>query len=327
MEDISSVLPWPLRHENIARIEGGKLLIGRRDRLPFERSFLEVGGAEGAAKAIKDMVTQGGGPLEAGLRAIVLEAMKGATLPELRKAADLLSAARPTNRTLALELDRLLGDLEGFGGKDGLAEKAESLVVDRLSDYDRRYESMGRLGSDLVPDSGGVLTTCFAEHSFFLSLHFARGAGKDFTVYAMETRPWFQGARLTAPGLLEMGYPHRLICDNAAGYVISAGRAKAYMTAADRATGLKWVCNKTGTLSCACLCKAFGIPYWAFSVGLDPHDGEIPFSDIEERFPREVKLSMGHPTTEEGVDALYPCFDIVPPEYVTGIVTPEGVLR
>ena len=321
------MLPSILRHENVARIEDDVLLIGDRRKLPFRREFYKAYDASDAACAIRMMVTQGGGPLETALQAMVLTARKfGKNMDELRKAGDMLASARKTNTTMKRELASLLDEFETMGSR-AFADVAQELVNSRLEEYDGKYLAMAECGCRLIKDGDGILTTCFPEHSFFLSLSLAREEGKRFTVYAQETRPYLQGAHLTAPSLAELAFDHYLITDNMAAFLISSGKVNIYMTASDLATRRKWVINKLGTLSSAISCHVYGVPYYAFSLGFDDAYAALSGKDVEFRDPQEVKECQGIPVTGADVRALYPCFDVIPPEYVSAIVTPDEILR
>ena len=321
------MLPSILRHENVARIEDDVLLIGDRRKFPFRREFYKAYDASDAACAIRMMVTQGGGPLETALQAMVLTARKfGKNMDELRKSGDMLASARKTNTTMKRELASLLDEFETMGSR-AFADAAQELVNSRLEEYDEKYLAMAECGCRLIKDGDGILTTCFPEHSFFLSLSLAREEGKRFTVYAQETRPYLQGAHLTAPSLAELAFDHYLITDNMAAFLISSGKVNIYMTASDLATRRKWVINKLGTLSSAISCHAYGVPYYAFSMGFDDSYVTLSGKEVEFRDPQEVKECQGIPVTGADVRALYPCFDVIPPEYVSAIVTPDEILR
>lgn len=319
-------LPYSLQHDVIARLDGTVLLVGDRRRLPFERVQLPCADAYEAAAAIRGMVTQGGGPLEVSLWALVQTArINGCDIDEMRRAADALSSARPTNTAVRKELEYILPLIEDFQSPS-FASDVEDLVMTRLDYYDACYDAMAHHGAALIEDGDGLLTTCFPEHSFFLSLYHAREEGRTFKTYAMETRPWLQGAHLTAPGLAELGYDSCLITDNMAAAIVSMGLVTKYMTASDRATASHWVINKLGTLSAAIACHERGVPYYAFSLtpcltGPDPC-----WADVEVRDPAEVLSCQGMKTTSDSVRGFYPCFDLVPPRYVTAVVTKEGLL-
>ena len=328
MRDIRPLLPFILRHENVAVTDGEALYVTDRRCFPFERNKVKCVDAYETADAVRNMVTQGGGPLEAALQAMILTAVKnGKDETAFRSAVNVLSAARPTNTTMKRELEGILPLIIRQFDCDAFVSEVESLVNSRLHFYDECYLKMAENGASLLEDGDGILTTCFPEHSFFLTLALAREKGLSFSVFAPETRPFLQGSRLTASSLAEMGYEHTLITDGMAATFMSDGKITKYMTASDLALRDKTVVNKTGTLGNAIAAKYYGIPYHPFAMSFD--DGKKNASDIviEYRNPEEVKVIRGVRTCSEDVNAAYPCFDIIPPSLVTGIVMPEGVVQ
>ena len=305
---IAGLLPEYLRHERIARIADGGVCITDRRLLPFTvrevfcRDYREV------AAAIRDMVTQGGGPLEAALAAMI--ATYRTAPDELDEAAAVLSGARPTNTTMKRELEGLMRRYHEGGGD---FEELALAVIDR---YDSLYDSMSDIGASLIPDGCGILTTCFPEHTFMLSVHKAALSGKDISVYVPETRPYLQGAHLTEPSLRDMGIP---------AHFMREGRIGLYMTASDLVLRDRTVVNKTGTLGNAIAASHYGIPYYAFSVSPDMERTRDDIV-IEYRSGEDVKRIGGVQIAAEEAEALYPCFDIIDPELVTGIITGGGVI-
>jgi methylthioribose-1-phosphate isomerase len=225
-------------------------------------------------------------------------------------------------------MQALLDDLSPFC-EEGLPPEAFErhlhLLVDNVErEYDELYHHMGKIGSTLIEDGDVILTTCFAEHTFLLSLAYAMEQGKHISVLVNETRPYLQGSRLTYPSLLEMGIDARLITDGMGAHYLSEGRITKYMTASDLVCLDGTVVNKVGTLANAVACKHYKVPYYAFSIS--PDLTRLTASDIsmEERDGEEVLHCLGQATTVGG-RALYPSFDIIEPSLVQGIVTPKGV--
>lgn len=343
--DIDSLLPFLLQKRNIARIEGDALLVGDRRVFPFERRFVPCHTVDEVARAIKEMVTQGGGPLQVSLTTVEWLATKmrhGAvprTFDTFAGACRTLKASRPTNTTMARTLDGLLDDIrplfadapEPGHGKAGtvavVSDAIVALVREREATFDSVYERMGRFGATLIQDGDRILTTCFAEHTFLLSLLFARQEGRTASIYVSETRPYFQGARLTAPSLDELGFDVRLICDGMGAYYIEEGMIDRYMTAADLVCADGTVVNKTGTLANAVCAHVFGIPYYAFSMA--PDCSRRGRSDIvmEERDGRETCHALGNPTTSPDITGRYPAFDIIPSRFVSSVITAEGIFK
>jgi len=327
-------LPYLLRKENICHLSDNRLHIGDRRTFPFEKRFEACSSVEEVSLALKAMVTQGGGPLQVAfttLRFIAEEMQKGRleySCTELQRLVGLLIDARPTNTTMRRVMLALLEDISPFFEQEVSLEEfvlhVNLLVDEQERWYDEIYHHMGRIGSTLIDDGDVILTTCFAEHTFLLSLAYAKVQGKHISVLVNETRPYLQGARLTYPSLLEMGIEAHLITDGMGAHYLAEGKITKYMTASDLVCMDGTVVNKVGTLGNAVACKHYKVPYYAFSISPDPT--KSIFSDIimEERDGQEVLHCLGRATTCEG-RALYPSFDIIEPSLVQGIVTPKGV--
>lgn len=332
-KSLSDYLPFILKREHIARIEGEEILIGDRRVYPFEKRFYSCKSLEDVAVAIESMVTQGGGPVRAAMTAMLFlarrmesgrEPAKAETIEAARKR---LSSTRPTNTTMARVLGILTERLT-----QALQDKQSPVAVVEafLESYNRRYEerafAMARTGASLLSDGDGVLTMCFAETSFILTIALAMEEGKRLRVYTPETRPYLQGARLTAPCLEEIGADVTLITDNMPAYLMSQGMIQKYMTAVDIAVKDGWIANKIGTYQNAISAAYHGIPYFPFSGDPDLSRSGRDSIEIEERDPEEVKKLRGIPVTTETMKAWYPAFDIVPPHLIAGIITPKGLI-
>lgn len=330
---LSDELPFLLRRENVARYEDGAVVIGDRRKYPFERAYVRCPDVESVARAIEGMVTQGGGPSVAALYALAMAARSvegqapDVVVHRLETARTRLVATRPTNtslpRLLAQAIRVAIRALE-----DHLPLEATLLAwIEQGRDaYYAKVQVLARYGADLIQDGDGVLTMCFAETSFLLSLSRAHKMGKRIHVYVPETRPYLQGARLTAPSVHELGIPVTVITDNMPAYLMSQGKVRVYMTAADLVTLDGHVVNKIGTFQNALAAHHHGIPYFAFTLGPDPARPDRRSIEIEERDPAEVRSCRGVPTTLGEIDAYYPAFDVTPPHLVAGVVTEHGVL-
>lgn len=336
--DIDSLLPYLLRKRNIARIEDDVLLIGDRRRFPFDRTFVPCRTVAEVVDAIRTMVTQGGGPLQVALTTVEWLALRmkhgetSCSYDTFASACRMLQRSRPTNTTMARTLESLLADIAVLfapGGSDNsfIADAVISLVRQREVAFDSVYERMGRHGASLIKPNDRILTTCFPEHTLILSLLFAHEAGRTAAVYVSETRPYFQGARLTAPSLEELGFEVHLICDGMGAHYLEDGTISRYMTAADLVCMDGTVVNKTGTLANAVCATTFGIPYYAFSMAPDLSRSGRSDIVMEERDGAEVCSTMGRPTTTPTMTGCYPAFDIIPPRYVTSIITAEGIFK
>lgn len=333
VQEIDKLLPFVLKRDNVARYEDGKVLIGDRREYPFEKTFYECGDVEEIARAIEMMVTQGGGPWVAASFGMAMAAREvdgkpeHIALPHLEKAKERLVRTRPTNTALSLTLEDLY-----LVAKEAIieGESAEQAILSNIKDRrDEGYQDhmrCARYGADLIADGDGILTMCFAETSFILALALAKQDGKKNEVFTPETRPYLQGARLTAPSIHELGIPVTVIGDNMPTYIMSQGKIQKYLTAADLITLDGHVVNKIGTFQCAIAAKHHGIPYFAFMWGADPNSPDRASINIEERDPAEMRSCRGTPTTLSEIQAYYPAFDVTPPYLVSGIITRHGIL-
>ena len=333
MRRLSDYLPFILKRENIARIEGDRILIGDRRVYPFKREFHRCDTVEEAAVAIEKMVTQGGGPVRVAMTAIRflagrIEAGKEPDDPALfHEAKKRLQNTRPTNTTMARVLDRMVDTVcTALSDGNDPRESAERFIDEHDTLYERRAFAMADTGSALIDDGDGVLTMCFAETSFILTVALALEQGKRIAVYTPETRPYLQGARLTAPCLEEIGADVTLITDNMPAFLMSQGKIQKYMTAVDIAVKGGWVANKIGTYQNAITAAYHGIPYFPFAIDPDLSREGRDSIVIEERDPEEIKKLRDLPITTETMKAYYPAFDIVPPHLIAGIITPRGLV-
>lgn len=331
LSEIEAMLPHILKRENIARYEDGCVLIGNRSKYPFEKSFVRCESVENVAIAIETMITQGVGPWVAAVHAMAMRAdqLKGQAdiLAELEIAKTRLIQTRPTNTLIRYRLEDVLSHARNaLETNDNPAAAILMRIEAILDEMYIFYARRAQYGSELLEDGDGVLTMCFAETSFVLCMAIAKAAGKRLTVYVPETRPYLQGAKLTAPSLYEIGMNVRLITDNMPTALMAEGHIQKYMTAADLITLDGHVVNKVGTFQNAIAAKHHGIPYYAFAWGCDPNKPDRASIDVEYRDPADVRQCLGQPTTLDSIEALYPAFDITPPAFVSGIITRHGVL-
>ncbi len=332
-ERIDAVLPFLLRRENIVHYDDGQVVIYNRKEHPRKREFVRCDDVEAVAQAIEQMITQGGGPAFTAGYALAMAARQvegqspEAIRAHLRAAADRLIATRPTNTTLP----RLMAT--ELGAADQAIEAGESVEQALLDFVEAQRDAMyarsnkaGRFGADLIDDGDGVLTNCFAETGLLFTLYHAMQDGKSIRVFTPETRPYLQGARLTADCVREIGAPVQVITDNMPAAVMAQGKIQKYMTAADLITLDGHVVNKVGTFQYAIAAHYHGIPYFAFTHRPDKNRPNRESIVVEERDPEEVLTCLGMRTAAPGVGAFYPAFDVTPPHMVAGIVTEHGVL-
>ena len=316
-------------------------------KLPLDESYVLATTYEQVAEVIVTMVVRGAPAI--GVSAaygIALGALrtKAATAkdfaPEFDRICARLAGTRPTAVNLFWAIDRMkrrFAELLSSGAT--LGEIKEKFLSEAHAMYDEDIaacKTMGAYGGALLPQEGGVLTHCnagaLATCGYGTALGVIRSAvvqGKRIHVFADETRPFLQGARLTAWELMADGIPTTVLCDNMAASLMRDGRIQAVVVGADRIAANGDVANKIGTYNVAILAKEHGIPFYVTApwstIDLATPTGEaIP---IEERPEVEVTHHGGKQLTPNGVGICNPAFDVTPAKYVTAIVTERGVLR
>jgi methylthioribose-1-phosphate isomerase len=300
-------------------------------RLPAEEVWLELDSAEAVARAIADLTVRGAPAIGvAAAYGLAVEARRGAGVARLREVAELLVRARPTAVNLAWAVRRISRRI-GLGAAEILA--AAHAIRDEDEAACRR---IGALGAPLLPPRARVLTHCnagaLATAGYGTALGVIRAAvegGNPVTVFADETRPFLQGARLTAWELHRDGIPVTLLTDAMAGWLMARGEIACVVVGADRIAANGDVANKIGTYTLAVLAAHHHLPFYVAApwstVDLETATGAaIP---IEERGDHEVLTIGGQRIAPVGVPARYPAFDVTPAELVTAIVTERGVVR
>ena len=304
----------------------GKIRLLDQTRLPKEEVYLEITGVAGLARAIRRLCVRGAPAL--GVAAAYGLALAASTSPaatsagllaDLRRAAKALTATRPTAVNLPWALRRVLAVAEAAPDAEAARQAvlAEARRIHQESlEADRRLSA---LGADLIPDGSAVLTHCntgaLATAGYGTALGVLRAAheqGKEIRVYATETRPLLQGARLTAWELLRYGMWATLIPDSAAGGLLHGGAVACVIVGADRIAADGDVANKVGTYSLAVLAHENGVPFYVAAptstVDLSLAEGDdIP---IEERAPAEVVTFAGRRIAPGGVQVANPAFDV-----------------
>jgi methylthioribose-1-phosphate isomerase len=252
--------------------------------------------------------------------------------------ADYLATSRPTAVNLFWALDRMKGVVAAKKDKPPrvVMDLLEAEAVSILEEDKATCRAIGKFGAELVKDGDGILTHCnagglaTADYGTALAVIFAaHEQGKRVRVYADETRPLLQGARLTTWELMHAGIDVTLICDNMAAVVMREGKVHLVVVGADRIAGNGDTANKIGTYGVALLARAHSVPFYVaaplstFDLSLSSGD-EIP---IEERAPEEVTQGFGKRTAPEGVKVYCPAFDVTPADLVTAFITEKGVIR
>jgi methylthioribose-1-phosphate isomerase len=327
--------------ETIQWTEAGVVMIDQT-RLPKEEIFVTCRDYNEVAGAIKTMIIRGapaiGVAAAMGVAIGVLKADSADLDARFAEICDTLAATRPTAVNLFWAIDRMKRLYVGLRGRP-IAEIRERLVAEacaiRTEDI-AICRAIGQHGAPLVPDGKTVLTHCnagaLATAGYGTALGVIRAAveaGKNIDVFADETRPFLQGARLTAWELQQDGIATSLITDNMAGHFLKSGRIGCVVVGADRIAANGDVANKIGTYSVAVLAKENGVPFYVAApistLDLTLAGGEqIP---IEERPPAEVTHVFGVPVAPEGIGVQNPAFDVTPHRYINAIITERGVAR
>ena len=333
MERQDKDLAWMLQYENIAWYEDGVVRILDRRVYPIEVKFVECRSHGEVAQAITDMVTQSAGPYVAAAMGMALAAYecRGKSAADqieyLKEAAFRISHARPTTAK------RMGGVVSGclLAAEAALAAGHSDVSLDirqcAIDQNNRRYYRIGQVAKHLVkefPSHGTVMTQCFAETIVGQMLKEARLQGKEIKLFCPETRPYFQGSRLTATVCHDMGYDVTVITDNMPAAVMKNEGVDIFTSAADVICGDGHVVNKVGTYQIAIAAKYHGIPYYATGAPDFGH-ATIDTVKIEMREPSFVLQAMGTPTANQNVKGYYPAFDITPPELVSGVATDQGM--
>ena len=316
-------------------------------KLPHQETYVLATDYKQVATVIKDMVVRGAmaiGVSAAMGVALGIERSTATTIPALDAEVDLicatLAATRPTAVNLFWGIAQVRDLYTSLAARNTPIPEIKKAVVAlalRLYDEDiANLRKLGAFGAALLPQQGTVLTHCnagaLAACGYGSALGVIRAAieqGKQIDVFADETRPFNQGARLTAWELTKDSIPTTLICDNMAGYFMSKGRIQAVIVGADRIAANGDTANKIGTYSVAILAKEHGIPFYVAAPfnTIDPETASGDLIPIEQRSAREVTHVNGVQVTPHGVALENPAFDVTPAKYIAAIVTERGVLR
>jgi methylthioribose-1-phosphate isomerase len=286
--------------------------------------WVECSTAAEVAEAIRTMVVRGAPAI--GVAAAFGMAMAANRGDDLQTAAEILKASRPTAVNLAWAVDRMLR----VGGD--LTAEAEAILREDVA----ANMSIGRHGALLLGQQATILTHCnagaLATGGYGTALGVIRAAveiGKSIAVFADETRPYLQGARLTAWELQRDGIDVTLITDNMSGHFFQQGKFDAVIVGADRIAANGDTANKIGTYTVAVLAHAHGVPFYVAAPvsTIDPACPNGAAIPIEERSAQEVTEIFGVRVAPEGIQVRHPAFDVTPARLVTAIITERGVLR
>src|SRR6186713_2325627 len=316
-------------------------------KLPASEIYVSCKTAQEVAKAIKTMVIRGAPAIGVAAAMGIALGMRRSKATgtkqfatEFQKLCDLMAATRPTAVNLFWAIERMKKALaESAQGGCSVDEIKRRLEAEARSIHDADVAScraMGALGAELVPEQARILTHCnagaLATAGYGTALGVIRAAaaqGKNVAVLADETRPFLQGARLTAWELVKDGINTTVITDNMAGSMMRLGHVDLVVVGADRIAANGDVANKIGTYSVAVLAREHGIPFYVAAplstIDLQTPDGSL--IPIEERNEREVTHVGSARMTPEGAKIRNPAFDVTPAKYETAIITERGVTR
>ncbi|MEM1911548.1 MAG: S-methyl-5-thioribose-1-phosphate isomerase [Thermofilaceae archaeon] len=320
----------------------GRVRLINQLKLPHELEYIETDDWRRVADAIRRMEIRGAPAIGvAAAFAMALAATKSQAvmmeefLTEMEVCANELRRTRPTAVNLFWAIERVLKSIREAATVEEAKERAvaTALEIQRMDEEANR--KIGEYGERLISDGDTVMTICNAGSlatSYYgtatAPLYVAHEKGKRFRVIALETRPYLQGARLTAWELKMAGIEVKIATDNAIGIIMQRERVDLVLVGADRITRRGYVANKVGTYPLALMAREHGVPFYVaaptstFDLTIERGD-EIP---IEIRPSDEVTVIFGRRIAPPGVEALYYAFDVTPPKLITGIITERGII-
>ena len=316
-------------------------------KLPLEETYVLATDYKQVATVIRDMITRGAMVIGVSAAMGVALGIQNSTATkisaldaEVAEICDHLAATRPT----AVNLFWGIGQIRDLYTQLATANTPISVIKERVVARARQMydediaacRQLGANGADLLPQTGTILTHCnagaLAACGYGSALGVIRAAverGHIIDVFADETRPYLQGARLTAWELMKDSIPTTVLCDNMSASLMKQGRIQACIVGADRIAANGDTANKIGTYGVAILAKEHGIPFYVAApwstIDINTAHGDL--IPIEQRDPREVTHSNGRQMTPHGVGIENPAFDVTPAKYITAIITERGVLR
>jgi methylthioribose-1-phosphate isomerase len=325
--------------------KNGILKLLDQRKLPTEEVWIDCITYKDAAIGIKDMVVRGAPAIGVtaaygmvlGLKEIETE-NKDSFLLGLEKAGNVLKSTRPTAVNLFWAIDRIINI--AINNKNKSVDEIKELIIKEACKMDKEdvktNMEIGRHGNEIINKNDTILTHCnagaLATCDYGTALGVVRAAhenGKNINVFADETRPYLQGARLTAWELKEDGIPVTLICDNMAGYFMKKGDIDVCVVGADRIAANGDAANKIGTYTVAVLAKENNIPFYV-AAPLSTIDMNIEKGDdipIEERDTCEITEIKGKIIAPDCINVKNPAFDVTPNKYIAGIITEKGIIR
>jgi methylthioribose-1-phosphate isomerase len=316
-------------------------------KLPLEETYVLATDYKQVSTVIRDMIVRGAmaiGVSSAMGVALGIDRSTATALPELSAEVavicDHLAATRPTAVNLFWGIGQIRDLYQCLAAANTPIPQIKAAVVARARQmYDEDIaacKQLGDFGAELLPQSGTILTHCnagaLAACGYGSALGVIRSAiarGHKLSVFADETRPYLQGARLTAWELMKDNIPTTVLCDNMSAHLMKQGRIQAVIVGADRIAANGDTANKIGTYGVSILAKEHGIPFYVAApwstIDIDTAHGDL--IPIEQRNPREVTHSNGIQMTPDGVGIENPAFDVTPAKYISAIITERGILR
>jgi methylthioribose-1-phosphate isomerase len=321
--------------------DGAVVMLDQR-LLPTREVYRTYRDYRGVARAIKDMVIRGapaiGVAAAMGIALGARQLKKSAEPAEFERLCQVFAATRPTAVNLFWAIERMRGvyNRTRAHGRDAVCERLEHEAL-RVHDEDiAANRRMGRYGATLIPKGATVLTHCnagaLATAGYGTALGVIRAAweqGKKISVFVPETRPFLQGARLTAWELTKLSIPATLITDNMVGHFMQKGTIDCVVVGTDRTAANGDVANKIGTYTTAVLASRHQVPFYvaAPTSSIDLNCAGGAFIPIEERAAREVTHVLQQQIAPTGIRVANPAFDVTPHELVSAIVTEQGIAR
>ena len=336
------------KHYRTVTMQGNTVRMINQPLIPYRFELIDLPTHRDTADAIRTMIVRGAGAIGAaggyGMAQVAIEAPDGPAFESyVQQGAATLRGTRPTAQDLFYAIDQVLQAILGAssvaGARLAAVERAQALADENAA----AGEAIGRIGAALITDGARILTHCNAGWLAFVDwgsalapVYMAAREGKQVFVYADETRPRSQGARLTAWELEGEGIPHAVIADNAAGYLMQRGLVDLVIVGTDRVAANGDVANKIGTYEKALCAADNGVPFYVAAPWstIDPGCPDGASIPIEERDADEVLLLTGmdpdgRPAriqqSHAGAQALNPAFDITPARLVRSIITERGI--
>ena len=319
-----SVLFWPVR------LEGKTLLILDETKIPDEISYIKAHSYKDAIRAVVDMKTRAFGQFLTVCYAFMLEVKKAKGWTKDRLMAHLKAVAEAFNKSRpTFPFEEVTGMALGFAEKTFASPRFSEEFLKAMEGFLEagiRRQRYGRAeaAARLIEDGAAVLTHCHVSGEMSLIGEFCRQSGKKIRFYATETRPYFQGSRLTAWELEREGFDVTLVPDNAVATLMAEGKVQCVLVGSDRSAKNGDFANKIGTYQIALAAHANNVPFYVLR---DPSESNptIDTVKIEERDPEEVTHAMGVRTAKPGVRGFYPTFDMTPPNLVSAVATSKGL--